>query len=258
MRTDVIEFDAARLAKAITAAEGDEVAEIERIRDRAEQEIREAYEAEVSKFAAAAAAVVLASFPFVVAAVATAAAVAVVGVAAVVAGPVLTAAVAAARTLAPDVDEDAFALMVRILRESVASELIREAEIVVHNALVETRDPDERDQRIAIRDALDTSSARWSDHIERTAATLATAAVNEGVSLGAGRAARSGRRLALRWRTRGDNKVRTTHRRANGQTRGIGERFDVGIAKLRWPGDPLGDAEEVVNCRCVVVPTRQK
>jgi uncharacterized protein with gpF-like domain len=48
-------------------------------------------------------------------------------------------------------------------------------------------------------------------------------------------------------------RVRDTHDRADGQTVGMDEPFIVGGHKLRYPGDPRGPAEEVINCRCAVV-----
>jgi hypothetical protein len=255
-----VEIDTEQLGKALTAATGRaQEAEVAEIRDRAEREISEAYEDAVTTFAVAAVAAVLAASPFVAASVFLASGTAVVGVGVVVAGPVLAAAVSAARTVDPGVDESAFATMVRTLRDQVVHDLEDEAGIVVHNALVLTRGRSEAEQGRAIREALDPKGSRWKVHIERTSATLATAAVAEGVAVGAAEVQRrTGRRIALRWRDRGDGKVRPTHRRANGQVRPVGERFDVGMAKLRWPGDPLAPAEERSNCRCVLIPTRRR
>lgn len=46
-----------------------------------------------------------------------------------------------------------------------------------------------------------------------------------------------------------DSRTRDSHAAANGEQVGIGERFSNGLA---YPGDPSGDASEVVNCRCTV------
>lgn len=53
------------------------------------------------------------------------------------------------------------------------------------------------------------------------------------------------------WIAAEDHRTRATHVDANGQVRGLGEAFDVGGFKLRYPGDPLGPAREVIQCRCV-------
>jgi hypothetical protein len=55
------------------------------------------------------------------------------------------------------------------------------------------------------------------------------------------------------WRTRGDDRVRLTHRRAAGQRQDLQSLFAVGTALLRYPGDPLGPAAEVANCRCWLI-----
>jgi HK97 family phage portal protein len=54
------------------------------------------------------------------------------------------------------------------------------------------------------------------------------------------------------WRTRGDGRVRESHRRAEGQTVGLGSAFVVGDALLRFPGDPLAPPSETAGCRCSV------
>lgn len=62
---------------------------------------------------------------------------------------------------------------------------------------------------------------------------------------------KSGQPLAKIWVTILDGHERETHRRAHGQRRRIDERFLVGSASLRWPGDN-GPGSEVVNCRCTM------
>lgn len=49
-----------------------------------------------------------------------------------------------------------------------------------------------------------------------------------------------------------NQRVRDAHEKANGQRRPIGESFDVGGEKLRYPGDPNGSAKNTINCRCVL------
>lgn len=52
------------------------------------------------------------------------------------------------------------------------------------------------------------------------------------------------------WLSTEDAKTRPTHVAADGQTVPINQTFDVGGSALRYPGDPLGEAGEVINCRC--------
>lgn len=57
------------------------------------------------------------------------------------------------------------------------------------------------------------------------------------------------------WRTSLDQKVRDTHKRANGQVRKFDNPFKVGTSKLMFPTDTSLNAppEEIVNCRCIAL-----
>lgn len=59
------------------------------------------------------------------------------------------------------------------------------------------------------------------------------------------------------WVTSGLPNVRATHDDANGQVVRVEDTFRVGSADLHHPGDPTGPAEEVINCRCVAVVTKE-
>lgn len=56
-----------------------------------------------------------------------------------------------------------------------------------------------------------------------------------------------------RWLTANDDRVRDEHRDADGQEVPVDQPFTVGGERLRFPGDPAGSDENVINCRCVVV-----
>jgi hypothetical protein len=56
------------------------------------------------------------------------------------------------------------------------------------------------------------------------------------------------------WLAALDDRTRDAHIDAHGQTRKLGESFDVGGESLRFPGDPTGSAENIINCRCTVQP----
>ena len=56
------------------------------------------------------------------------------------------------------------------------------------------------------------------------------------------------------WLSALDERTRPTHEAAHGQRAGLDEPFNVGGAKLQYPGDPQGPAEEIINCRCTTVP----
>jgi HK97 family phage portal protein len=52
------------------------------------------------------------------------------------------------------------------------------------------------------------------------------------------------------WRTRHDERVRKSHRDADGQVREVNEPFNVGGFDLRFPSDPLAPASQARGCRC--------
>ncbi len=54
------------------------------------------------------------------------------------------------------------------------------------------------------------------------------------------------------WITMRDKRVRHTHRAVDNKTIAIDDYFEVGNSIMRYPKDELGDAEEVVNCRCSI------
>lgn len=55
------------------------------------------------------------------------------------------------------------------------------------------------------------------------------------------------------WKSRGDLKVRRSHRHVNGEVRRVGALFSNG---LRWPRDRLGVPAETAECRCGTKPVR--
>jgi hypothetical protein len=57
-----------------------------------------------------------------------------------------------------------------------------------------------------------------------------------------------------RWVARDDPRVRPAHAVLDGTVMPWGEKFDVDGAKLRWPGDPVGDPKGWIRCRCLTVP----
>lgn len=63
-----------------------------------------------------------------------------------------------------------------------------------------------------------------------------------------------------KWVSFKDSKVRTNHKDADGQIKGLFEPFDIGDSQLMFPQDgSLGaSAKEIVNCRCVMQPVNIK
>ncbi|QSI49937.1 phage portal protein [Thermobispora bispora] len=63
-------------------------------------------------------------------------------------------------------------------------------------------------------------------------------------------AVKAGGMATAQWVARMDERTRPTHREAHGQTRPAGQKFQVGAAELRWPGDLQGPPGETYGCRC--------
>jgi hypothetical protein len=61
--------------------------------------------------------------------------------------------------------------------------------------------------------------------------------------------------LRRKWVTAGDERVRTSHSKLNGQVKGIDEPWEADSGTLRFPGDPLAPASETIQCRCVLSTT---
>ena len=118
------------------------------------------------------------------------------------------------------------------------------------------------DRRNAYAGLRDTDRV-WQYRAERIARTESGAALNAALAQSLyAQSMQDGDEVRLRWyATRhppssvgSAARTRSTHRAAHGQTVAVGERFDVGGASLAFPGDPTGPPQEVINCRCVVVP----
>lgn len=84
---------------------------------------------------------------------------------------------------------------------------------------------------------------------QRVARTMSTAAANGGKLEGW---KQSDVVKGKKWRSAGGSRTRKTHREANGQKKPLDERFEVGKSELMYPGDPAGEAKEIVNCRCTM------
>lgn len=54
------------------------------------------------------------------------------------------------------------------------------------------------------------------------------------------------------WQTMKDNRVRDSHMLVDEKTIGIFDYFDVGGAKMLYPGDTSAPPEELIGCRCVL------
>ena len=111
--------------------------------------------------------------------------------------------------------------------------------------------PDELQARVAETLGRD----RWDYEAERIARTTTTTVYNAAHTAAANELEASlGEPLRRIWIATQDTRTRPSHAKAHAQVIASGQRFRVGESWLRFPGDPLGPAEEVINCRCVVAP----
>lgn len=102
--------------------------------------------------------------------------------------------------------------------------------------------------RAAVRQAL--APDMYDAYTRRLAASEASISVNSALHDVAASAWQQGASVEKTWRTRNDDKVRHTHKQAEGQTVPFGAPFWVGGVPMMHPGDPSAPASEVANCRC--------
>lgn len=89
--------------------------------------------------------------------------------------------------------------------------------------------------------------------VQRIANWLATFSINDATHLAV---ASSDDELLIEWVTMRDEDVRDLHRPLNGVQVPVNDSFQVGQWALQYPGQPVGDPEAWINCRCVVRPVQ--
>lgn len=139
----------------------------------------------------------------------------------------------------------------RNVPNEVYSRLVREIETGI--ALGESN-PDMAER---VRTLLTASgSDLWPNRAITVARTESLAAVNAGAYAGAVRDADARGDVAPMkvWLATDDTRTRPTHDDADGQRTLLESPFIVGGAQLRFPGDPRAPAQEVVMCRCSLLP----
>lgn len=96
----------------------------------------------------------------------------------------------------------------------------------------------------------------WRGRAMTVARTETIGAVNAGVYRGAVLDAEQRGDVApfKVWISTEDKRTRPTHVAADKQRTLLSEPFTVGGARLLFPGDPRGPANEVINCRCSLLP----
>lgn len=81
--------------------------------------------------------------------------------------------------------------------------------------------------------------------------TIARTEVHQSFNVAGQEAAKAtGLDLEKKWLSINDDRTRDSHKAVNAEVVGMDEKFKVGSSKLLYPGDPEGEAGEVINCRC--------
>jgi F like protein len=98
-------------------------------------------------------------------------------------------------------------------------------------------------------------SDQWPNRAVTVARTETIAAVNAGAFHGAAELARERGDTGAQkvWLSTLDRRTRHTHNEADAQRVPLFSPFVVGDYPLMFPGDPLGPAGEVINCRCTAI-----
>lgn len=100
-----------------------------------------------------------------------------------------------------------------------------------------------------------TGSERWPNRATVVARTETIGALNAGRLEAFKALAEDDPELELEtfWLATSDSRTRPTHRAAEGQRVPVGQPFIVGGFPLRFPGDPSGPPQEVIQCRCTLL-----
>jgi uncharacterized protein with gpF-like domain len=84
--------------------------------------------------------------------------------------------------------------------------------------------------------------------------TIVATTVNSAFETGQMRAFRISGVNQKQWLSQRDGRVRESHDLVDGQQVAINQNFDVMGVPLEFPGDPVGPPEEIINCRCTMIP----
>lgn len=99
-----------------------------------------------------------------------------------------------------------------------------------------------------------TGTQRWRNRAVTVARTETIGALNFGRTDAFGQISEElGQPMEQMWLATVDRRTREDHVAADGQRQLVGVMFTVGGWPLRYPGDPEGPAEQVINCRCTTL-----
>jgi len=92
----------------------------------------------------------------------------------------------------------------------------------------------------------------WTGMVGVAASNAAAWAVNAATNTAAQGQANRGRQVLKTWRAVDDARTRMSHAAVDNTSVPFAGSFMVGGFPLRFPHDPFGPAQEIMNCRCVL------
>lgn len=129
--------------------------------------------------------------------------------------------------------------------KGITSTTARRLSEIVQEALTQGLGVDEVAARIR---------AEFDDFRASRSRTIAVTNVTAGFEAGQYAAFRRAGIRSTRWLSERDTRVRPTHYAADAQEQPLNSPFQVGRALLLHPGDPTGPADEIIGCRCTLLP----
>lgn len=118
-----------------------------------------------------------------------------------------------------------------------------------------------RDDKALTKDQIDKLLARYSDRLlklrgDTIGRTEALAALHASRYQALDQLVRTGKvranQISLMWDASRDARTRIDHMIADKQLVKFGESFNVGGKRMKYPGDPAGGGDQVINCRCAL------
>jgi 2'-5' RNA ligase len=142
----------------------------------------------------------------------------------------------------------------QIVREalSVFDEIAREEIEEWGPGLDEMRNEFERELTEALALTKKVEKDKFDAQVERVTRWVSTMSINSATE--AATTTDPDPMVGLEWVTMEDEAVRATHKEAHGQQVRTGKPFKVGEVEMLYPGQPVGDPANWINCRCVARP----
>lgn len=150
---------------------------------------------------------------------------------------------------------------VRELAPDVVEEMIRRSKFV---EVAQTTEDQIAKAIAQVESGLDNSTMieRITEQVRQTFEGIQASRIQTIVQTTVNSAFESGQKEAFRvsgvqekqWLSQRDGRVRESHDLVDGQQVALNQSFDLDGVELDFPGDPDGPPEEIINCRCTMIP----